>query len=170
MLLNIFTKDQPIQSETRSLIYAHDLCITSRGKKLHNIETTLKSVLDTLPSYYELNQLRPNPPKTQVCSFTLRNRDDNLELNVVWNDTILISISTPLYLGIHLDRTPSYKVQIEKTNMKSLCAKQHISQTCKFEVGVESVNTNNTLFRPLLFVCRIRLSCMGKDYTCKLHP
>ena len=167
MLLNIFTNDQPIQPETRRFIYAHDLCITSRGKEIHNIEATLKSVLDILTSYYELNQLRPNPPKTQVCAFPLRNRDAKLELNVVWNDTRIISISTPLYLGIHLDRTPSYKVQIEKTKIKSLGAKQHISKTCKFEVGVESVNTKNTLYRPLLLDCRIRLSCLGKDYTCK---
>ena len=40
------------------------------------------------------------------------------ELNLVWNETWLINTATTVYLGIHLDRTLSYKVHIQKTKMK----------------------------------------------------
>ncbi len=72
MLFNIYTNNQPIHPETQSFIYADDLCITSQGKDFHNIEATLTSALNTLTPYYEVNQLRPNPSKTQVWAFHLR--------------------------------------------------------------------------------------------------
>ena len=95
MLFNIYTNDQSIHPETRS-IYADDLCITSQGKYVHNIEATLTSALNTLTPYYELNQLRPNPSKTQICAFHLRNMDAKRELNVVWNEIWMANTATPM--------------------------------------------------------------------------
>ena len=40
------------------------------------------------------------------------------ELNVVWNGTRRSNTTTPVYLGVHLDRTLCYKTHIEKTKMK----------------------------------------------------
>ena len=71
-----------------------------------------------MTTYYDKNQLRANPSKTQVCAFHLRNREAKRELNVVWNGTRLSNTTTPVYLGIHLDRTICYKTHIEKTQMK----------------------------------------------------
>ena len=59
-----------------------------------------------------------NPSKTQVCAFHLRNREAKGELNVEWNSTRLSNTTTPVYLGVHLDRTLCYKTHIEKTKMK----------------------------------------------------
>ena len=73
---------------------------------------------DYLSRYYDTNQLRANPSKTHVCAFHLRNREAKRELNVVWNGIILSNTTTPVYLGIHLDRTLCYKTHIEKTKMK----------------------------------------------------
>ena len=67
---------------------------------------------------HDTNQLRANTSKTQVCAFHLRNREAKRELNVVWNGTRLSNTTTPVYLGIHLDRTLCYKTHIEKTKMK----------------------------------------------------
>ena len=131
-------------------------------KILSNIEATLTSALNTLTLYNELNQLRPNPSKTQVCAFHLRNKDAKRELNVVCNETRLIDRATPVYLGIHLHKTLSYKVHTED-KYESKCAKQHNLQTFKFKVGVQSINTRNKLSRSLLLGCRIRLSCFGKE-------
>ena len=47
--------------------------------------------------------------KTQVCGFHLRNREIKRELNVVWNGIRISNTTTPVYLGIHLDRTPKMK-------------------------------------------------------------
>ena len=151
MLFNIYTNDQPIYPETCSFIYAHDLCTMSQGKYFHNIEATLTSALNTLTPYYGLNQLRSNPSKTQVCAFHLRNRDAKRELNVVWNETRLTITATPVYLGIHLDRTLSYKVHIQKTKMK--------------------VNARNNIIHKLAYSkwgCRastLRTSCLALCYS-----
>ena len=87
ILFNIYTNDQPMHPDTRSFIYADDLCIASQGNDFNNIEASLTSALSTMTTYYDTNQLRANPSKTQVCAFHLRNREAKRELNVVWNGT-----------------------------------------------------------------------------------
>ena len=118
MLFNIYTNDQPIYPDTRSFIYADDLCIASQENDFNNIEALLTSALSTMTTYYDTHQLRANPSTTQVCAFHLRNREAKREMNVVWTGTRLTNTTTPVYLGIHLDRTLCYKTHIEKTKMK----------------------------------------------------
>ena len=113
MLFNIYTNDQPIYADTRSFIYADYLCIASQGNDFNNIEASLTSALNTMTTYYDTNQLRATP-----CAFHLRNREAKRELNVVWNGIRLSNTTTPVYLGIHLDRTLCCKTHIEKTKMK----------------------------------------------------
>ena len=48
MLFNIYTNDQPIHADTRSFIYADDLCIASQGNDFSNIEASLTSALSTM--------------------------------------------------------------------------------------------------------------------------
>ena len=78
-------------------------------------------------NYKELNnchykrcflQLRPNPAKTQVAAFHLRNKDATRKLNVVWQDVQLEFTNSPKYLGVTLDRTLSYKQHCVNTGMK----------------------------------------------------
>ena len=120
MLFNIYINDQPIHPDTRSFIYADDLCIASQGNDFNNIEESLTFALSTMTTYFDTIQLRANPSKTHaiVCAVHLRNREAKRELNVVWNGTRHSNTTTPVYLGIYLDRTPCYKTHIEKTNMK----------------------------------------------------
>ena len=69
MLFNIYTNDQPIHADTRSFIYADDLCIASQGHDFNNIEASLTSALSTMSTYYATNQLRANRSfkDTGVC-------------------------------------------------------------------------------------------------------
>ena len=53
-----------------------------------------------------------------MCAFHLTNREANRALNVVWNCTRLSNTTTPVYLGVRLDRTMCHKTHIEKTKMK----------------------------------------------------
>ena len=118
MLFSICTNDQPVHADTRCFIYAEDVCIASQGNDFNDIEASLTSALNTMTTYYDTNQLRTTPSKTQVCAFHLRNREAKRELNVVWNGTRLSNTTTPVYLGVHLDRTLCYKTHIEKAKMK----------------------------------------------------
>ena len=89
-----------------------------------------RSVTHVCPEHYVYlllaNQLRANHSKTQVCAFHLRNREAKRELNVVWNGIRLSNTTTPVYLGIHLDRTLCYKTHIEKTKMKVNARNHHV--------------------------------------------
>ena len=65
----------------------------------------------------ELALANPSKTQRQVCAFHLRNREAKRELNVEWNSTRLSNTTTPVYPGVHLDRTLCYKTHIEKTKM-----------------------------------------------------
>ena len=78
----------------------------------------LTSALDNLTSYYSDNQLKANPAKTQVSLFHLSNREAGRQLSLTWNGTSLDHCQHPVYLGVTLDRTLSFKQHIEKVKGK----------------------------------------------------
>ena len=99
-------------------MYADDLAVTTQSTDFAPIEETLTSALDGLSEYYTTNQLRANPTKTQVSLFHLRNRECGKQLNISWNGVNLTHCNLPVYIGVTLDRTLSYKAHIEKTKKK----------------------------------------------------
>ena len=119
VLFNIYTNDQPIHPETRSFIYADDLCIAAQNSTFGSIESTLSDALEHLDQYYKENHLRANPDKTQTCSFHLRNRETKRKLDIKWCNKELQHTSHPVYLGVTLDRTLSYKQHIMKVKGKT---------------------------------------------------
>ena len=52
------------------------------------METTLASGLNELGAYYKDNHIRPNPAKTQLTAFHLKNRQADRKLNVTRNVTL----------------------------------------------------------------------------------
>ena len=118
VLFNTYTNDQPVSPGTRSFIYADDLGIATQNSDTNEIENTLTSALDNLTVYYRDNQLKANPTKTQVCLFHLRNREAGKKLPLTWNGTPLDHCDHPVYLGVTLDRTLSFKQHIGKVRGK----------------------------------------------------
>ena len=118
LLFNVYTNDQPIHPGTCSFVYADDLAVATQSTDFEPIEETLTSALDGLSEYYTTNQLRANPIKTQVSLIHLRNRECGKQLNISWNGVNLTHCNLPVYLGVTLDRTLSYKAHIEKTKKK----------------------------------------------------
>ena len=82
LLFNIYTNDQPLPPQCRRFIYADDLCITTQQESFHKIESVLESALQEMSTYYNNKHLKPNPSKTQLCSFHLKNRDAGKELSI----------------------------------------------------------------------------------------
>ena len=118
LLFNVYTDDQSIHPGTRSFVYADDLAVTTQSTDFAPIEETLTSALGGLSEYYTTNQLRANPTKTQVSLFHLRNRECGKQLNINWNGVDLTHCNLPVYLGVTLDRTLSYKAHIENIKKK----------------------------------------------------
>ena len=151
------------------------MCIASQGSDFNNTEASPTSALSTMTTYYDTNQLRANPSKTQVCAFHLRNREAKRELNLVWNGTRLSNTTTPVYLGIHFHRTLCSKTHIEKIKMEVNARKINniIRKLANSKWGCKAKTLDQTqLSRPLLLSCRVRLPCVGKVYTRahKLNP
>ena len=109
LLFNIYTNDQPLPTDCSRFIYADDLCITTQHSDFQHVEQTLELALDEMSIYYSSNHLKPNPAKTQICCFHLRNRDAKRKLDVTWNGLELDNYPNPIYLGVTLDRTLSFK-------------------------------------------------------------
>ena len=119
VLFKIYTNDQPIHKDTRSFIYADDLCIATQDASFEKTESTLSTVLDSIGDYYEKNHLRAKPDKTQTCVFHLRNRKANRQLNISWCGKKLEHTPSPIYLRVTLDRTLSYSIPITKVKAKT---------------------------------------------------
>lgn len=115
MLFNIYTNDQPITEETRHFLYAEDLAIAAQDITFQEVERKLTQTLQELTTYYARNQLTPNPDNTQICCFHLQNREAKRELKVEWLGKTLKNIEQPVYLGVTLDRTLTFKEQCRKT-------------------------------------------------------
>ena len=85
---------------------------------LGTLETTLASGLNELGAYFNETHLRPNPAKTQLTAFHLKNHQADRKLNVTWNGTKLDHTHSPVYLGITLDRSLTYRNHCLKTRAK----------------------------------------------------
>ena len=125
LLFNIYTNDQPRTEGTCRFIYADDLGVSAQHEDFKVVEERLSKALDELTPYYEVNHLRANPSKTQVCAFHLRNREAKRHLQVTWSGTILEHCEHPVYLGVTLDHTLSFKTHVEKTKSK-VCTRNNI--------------------------------------------
>ena len=117
-LFNIYTNDQPTPPSTNSFIYVDDLCITTQKQTFNEIKKTLTESLCHLQVYYSNNLLRPNPTKTKLTTFHLKNKYANVRLNVSWNGVKLEHIDNTVYLGVLLDHSLTYKSHCEKTHQK----------------------------------------------------
>ena len=101
-----------------SFIYADNLCLTTQHNTFEQVETTLASGLNEMGAYYKENHLRPNPAKTQLTAVHLKNSQADRKLNVTWNGTKLDHTHSPVYLGITLDRSLTYRNYCLKTRAK----------------------------------------------------
>ncbi|KAL4104978.1 hypothetical protein QTP88_020253 [Uroleucon formosanum] len=106
-LFNIYTNDQPISNDAniKHYIYADDSAIAVQDNTFEIIERKLSDTLARMDEYFEANTLRPNPSKTEVCAFHLRNKEANRKLHVTWKGVELVNNPNPKYLGVVLDRS-----------------------------------------------------------------
>ena len=118
VLFNVYTNNQPVQNETRCVIFVDDMCISTQ-RTFEQTETILTEALHNLSEYYERNRLLANPDKTQTCAFHIKNREASRKLNITWYNKHLEHITNTVYLGVTLDIILRYKEHIHKLKCKT---------------------------------------------------
>jgi len=101
-LFNIYTNDQPISTDNniKHYVYADNSEIAVQEDSFEAVEAKISKTLDRIGNYYRANYFKPNPSKTNVYDFHLRNKQANRKLVVKWEDIELTHCSTPIYLGV----------------------------------------------------------------------
>ena len=116
-LFNLYTNDLPVTG-SRKLIYADDICLTKQVQRYAELECCLSSDMVRMASYCRLWRLKPSPMKTVTSVFYLLNNSAARELKVPMEGQQLRHDPNPVYLGMTLDRTLSYRQHLTKTSGK----------------------------------------------------
>lgn len=145
MSFNIYTNAQPQFQNIRRCIYVDDLCIAMQEKTFHAIETSLTDALQTLSTYYKRWFLNVNPGKKQVCTFHLNSSQAERNLTVIWEIKTLENMKYPVYLGVTLDRTLSFK---EHRRLKAKVASRSdlLQMLTMLLMGNRSTNPKNNRY------------------------
>ncbi|KAK4311281.1 hypothetical protein Pmani_016968 [Petrolisthes manimaculis] len=144
ILFNIYNNDQPQYHNIRRYIYADDLCLATQATSFSEIERRLSSALNTLSAYYKKWHLNANPSKTQVCAFHLNNHLAKRELRVKWGHKELEHHPYPVYQGVTLDRTLSFKEHITKLRAKLSTRNNLLSKLANSSWGADPKTLRNT--------------------------
>jgi len=109
LLFNIYTSDMPA-TISRKYAYADDLAIMHADWLV--VEGALSKDMATLGEYLQTWKLKLSTMKTMSAVFHL-NKEAKRELKVNFNNETLPFCSEPKYLGVTLDRSLTYRRQIE---------------------------------------------------------
>ena len=108
LLFNIYTYDLPSMI-SRKFAYADDLALLRSSGNWKDLEGTLSQDMSTLSAYLQTWSLKLSHTKTVMAAFHLNNREAKRELNVYNNDRLLPFCPSPIYLGVKLDRSLTFR-------------------------------------------------------------
>ena len=103
----------------------------------NNIERVLTDALESLSSYYKMWFLNANPGKTQVCALHLNNNQAQRTLKIKWEGKTLNHDKFPVYLGVTLDRTLSFRVHVRNLKEKLSSRNNLISKLANSSWGAD---------------------------------
>jgi hypothetical protein len=111
------TNDLPA-TKSRKFIYADDIRLGTLAHTFIELECSLTADMAQVAHYCHRWRLKPSVTKTVSIVFHLHNASASRELTVMLNGARLKHDPQPVYLGIPLDRTLSYREHLEKTASK----------------------------------------------------
>ena len=106
-LLNIYISDIP-KTTSKQNGYV-DLALLGSHQTWEKVEETLNQDIQSLSEYLSRWCLKLSTAKATTTAFHLNNRDTHQQLDVVVNGAPLRNNNTPVYLGVTLDRSLTYK-------------------------------------------------------------
>ncbi|UYV66139.1 hypothetical protein LAZ67_4000414 [Cordylochernes scorpioides] len=149
LLYNWYTHDIP-QTTSKKFIYADDTAILAQAKTFEELEIQLNKDLETLHNYFENWSLRLNRAKSVHCCFHLNNHRAERKLKLFINNSQITHSEHPKYLGIHLDRTLTFKTHLTKLKGK-LSSRNNILHKLAGSSWGSDANTLRTSALALIF-------------------
>ncbi|UYV81411.1 hypothetical protein LAZ67_20001112 [Cordylochernes scorpioides] len=127
-----------------------DTAILAQAKTFEELEIQLNKDLETLHNYFENWSLRLNPAKSVHCCFHLNNHRAERKLKLFINNSQITHSEHPKYLGIHLDRTLTFKTHLTKLKGK-LSSRNNILHKLAGSSWGSDANTLRTSALALIF-------------------
>ena len=94
---------------SRKFAYADNLALFYSSGNLKDLEGTLSQDMSTLSAYLQTWRLKLSHTETVTAAFHLNNREAKRELKVYNNGRRLRVCSIPVYLGLKLDRSLTFR-------------------------------------------------------------
>ena len=110
----------------------------------------MTSDLNIMDKYYKEWRLTPNPAKSEVTAFHLNNWEASRTLNVSFGGVMLKHNPNPVYLGLTLDRSLTFKNHLSGLS-KKIAARVNIIQKLAGSSWGASANTLRTATLALVF-------------------
>jgi len=117
MTYNLYTIDL-LTLLVHKFIYAGNIRCATQAEIFADLECTLTADLAWLTQYCQQWRLKPSVSKTVASVFHLCNTSANHQLNILMIGQRLAFDPEPVYLGVTLDRTLSFKAHLQKTFAK----------------------------------------------------
>ena len=116
-LLNLYINDLP-QTDCRKFTYADDICLALQAKTSEDLNRRINEDMSLISAYCKQWRLQPSVNKTVSSVFHLHNARCEQELDIYLNGSRIKHDHKPVYLGVTLDRTLTYKDHLQKTAAK----------------------------------------------------
>ncbi|KAG4065142.1 hypothetical protein HA402_007539 [Bradysia odoriphaga] len=117
LLFVLYASDAP-ETTSRKFIFADDFAMATQSTTFMGLEFALTKDLDIMRKHFVKWRLKPNPQKTKVSVFHLRNSHARRELRVLFEGKALKHDFFPKYLGATMDRALTFKTNSEKLAAK----------------------------------------------------
>ena len=98
--------------------YADDLVSLYASRNWKVVEDTLSQNMTTLSAYLQTWRLKLSITKLVTAAFHLNNREAKREVNVYNKSNLLPPCPVPTYLGEKLDRSLTFRYQLEALRKK----------------------------------------------------
>lgn len=117
LLFNLYIHDLP-PSTSRKFLFADDMAYTYQHTRFSEINETLSNDMTNFVQFCKKWRLVPNVTKTVTSCFHRSNRLAKMELRVQFNGVLLRHDFEPVYLGVKLDRSLTYRSHTTKLKSK----------------------------------------------------
>ena len=117
ILFNLYINDLPA-TIGRKFIYADDICIGHQSRSFGELEEALSSDVAAIADFCKKWRLTPSVTKTVSSIFHLDNKQARNQINIDMNGKRVAHDPYPVYLGVTLDRSLTFKHHATKTAAK----------------------------------------------------